>query len=91
MAEHDKVLDICEEKFISRKSVWNSFWIVIPIVLVLMGSAVAWAITQTSDVSSLKSTTAEMSHRLDKLDSEINKKLDILIERSDVKLVRHRP
>jgi len=75
--------EICEEVLIKKSSIFNSFWVIIPLVLLIMGSAVAWSLTISNDVSTLKANTAQMSTRLDKLDQEINRKLDLLIERTN--------
>lgn len=79
MAEEKYPREICEEVLVKKSTVFSSFWIAVPVVLVLIGSAVAWAVATSSDVSSLKTDMSNVKVRLDKLDEQVNQKLDIII------------
>ena len=80
-AEADIIKPVCEASFVKMKALW----IAVPVALAMLGACVTYALSTSTDISTLKSSVAETRAKVDKLDVEINKKLDILIERSSDK------
>lgn len=76
--DEQPIRPICAAMFLSKASLWA----IIPIAIVIIGAAITWALSTGADVSVLKSSAAEMTNRVDRLDVQINKKLDMLLERT---------
>lgn len=59
--------------------------ILIPIMTLVLGASLTWAWSTQASVSSLTTDMAAVKNEIDRLNRQINDKLDILIARSDEK------
>ena len=64
-----EVLQICEEMFLKKSSIFSSFWTIIAVAVLLFGGAVAWAISTSSDLSSTKTKVENIYERVTKLEA----------------------
>jgi cell division protein FtsL len=82
VSEECDIPALCRKTFLSIDAMVKSLWIV-AIVIVIPSSVtgLTWAINTNKAVESMQAKIITDEIRLDKLDREINQKLDILIQR----------
>jgi hypothetical protein len=79
--KHKEAFSLCEEKFMTKQLNIKLIWLVVSIICVLYGSAVAWAVITTSRVSVVETRTdynekaiTTINDKLDKILSQVTKK-----------------
>jgi hypothetical protein len=77
----EEIAPLCKATFVSISKGLAILYIAAGIACAGAATAVTYAIAQSTTVATIQEQTATNSTRLDKLDAEINKKLDILIQR----------
>ena len=81
----EEVPQLCKQTFLSMETGIKVLWIVGALLLSCAGTAVAWAFTTNSAVVSMKEKQMSDEEKITQLDNEINKKLDVLINRGKAK------
>lgn len=79
--EEKEIPELCKQTFISSKTGLGILWVLAGVLISMSGTAVGWAMATSNDVTKLKSEQSYLESKQDKLDADINKKLDILINR----------
>jgi hypothetical protein len=76
--------DICQATFLTLSRAIVIMYIAGGIAISGIGIAVSYALTTTSDISTLKEQSAQNACRIDKLETQINQKLDIIIRQKEL-------
>jgi len=76
---YEGIKENCLKSFLSKDAFFGSLKIIIPIAIVFVGSAVGYALTNNSTVSELKITSGYHSQEIEKLNKQVNEKLDLII------------
>jgi hypothetical protein len=79
----DEIPQLCKATFLTINRAIVILYVACGIVLGGVGTAVTYAISASTLVATLKEKTAENESRINKLETDINKKLDILIKGKD--------
>jgi len=78
----EDIPDLCKKTFVSITNAVKTLWVVaIVIVLPSAGAGIGWSIVIGKEQVHQNDKIAVAESKLEKLENEINRKLDILIER----------
>ena len=78
---NEEIPELCMKTFLSLEKALVCLWLACGLAVAGIGGAVTWAFATNSSIVSMKEKQANDESRIDMLDKEINKKLDILISR----------
>lgn len=81
----EEIPELCKKTFLSLDKALVALWLACGLVVAGIGGAVTWAFATNSSIVSMKEKQANDESRIDMLDKQINAKLDILINRKDIK------
>jgi hypothetical protein len=70
------------EKLLTKDFFFGFLKIAIPVIVLFVGSCVAYALVNNSNMSAAQTTIAEHAKQIEKLNIDINRKLDLLLQRS---------
>jgi len=73
------------DRYVTKDSFYGFLKIVIPIILIFVSSCLAYALVNNTKMATAEAKIAEHSLLLEKLHTEINRKLDVLIQRESDK------
>jgi hypothetical protein len=76
----DEIPPLCKATFLTINRAIVVLYVACGIVLGGVGTAVTYAITTSTGLATLKEKTVENESRINRLETDINKKLDILIK-----------
>ena len=79
----EEIPPLCRATFVSISKGLMILYIAAGVAFAGATTAVTYAITQSTTLATLAEQTAENKCKIDKLETEINKKLDILINKKD--------
>ena len=79
----EEIPPLCKATFLTINKAIVILYIACGIVLGGVGTAVTYAISASTLAATLKEKTAENESRIDRLETDINKKLDIIINKRD--------
>lgn len=95
MAEHalkgpkidseEDIPDLCKSLFLTKEKFLSIIWILAGLLLATGGGCIAWAMATNGSIVELKSKQETQDSRIEYLDAQINKKLDILIKQKEEK------
>ena len=81
--EEDKEIpELCNQTFLQKGEAMRTFFKVCAVLVAIGGSAVTWAFAIGGSVSALETKAVYQGQEITKLNTAINQKLDVLIERS---------
>ncbi len=75
--------DLCKSLFLTKEKFLSIIWILAGLLLATGGGCIAWAMATNSSIVELKTSQTTQDNRLEVLNSEINKKLDIIIKQNE--------
>jgi hypothetical protein len=78
----EEIPPLCKATFVSISKGLAILYVAAGIAVAGATTAVGYAITQSTIVATIKEQTEQNKTKIDKLDAEINQKLDILIKRN---------
>jgi hypothetical protein len=82
MNEEEKTIHaLCKETFVSKSAGLGIIWVLAGILLSMAGTAVGFALTTSTEMTKSRSDISYIQSKQDKLDRDINRKLDILIDK----------
>ena len=79
----DDIPDLCKATFLTQDKFLSMVWIIAVLILTGGGGCIAWAMATTNSITELKQTQIEEKGKVEYLQNEVNKKLDILIKRAE--------
>jgi hypothetical protein len=79
----EEIPPLCKATFLTINRAIVILYIACGIVLGGVGTAVTYAISTSTLVATLKEKTTENESRINRLETDINKKLDIIINKRD--------
>ena len=79
----EEIPPLCKATFLTINKAIVILYIACGIVLGGVGTAVTYAISTSTLVATLKEKTTENESRINRLETDINKKLDIIINKRD--------
>ena len=79
----DEIPALCKESFISKNNGIAIIWVLAGLLISAAGTAVGWALTTNTSITVLQSNSKVIMEKQEKLDTDINRKLDILIKNKD--------
>jgi len=85
IADEEEIPDLCKKTFLTLDKALVCLWLASGLIIAGIGGAVTWAFTTNSSIVTLKEKAVANEQRIDRLDAEINKKLDILVARKENK------
>lgn len=77
----EEIPNLCKETFLPWKKAMVVIYVIAGLVLSGAGTAIAWAMTTNTTLTRLTEKSITIDQRQDRLDKQINDKLDILISR----------
>jgi hypothetical protein len=75
----DEIAPLCKETFIGKGLGLTVIWVLAGLLISMAGTAVGWALTTTTDIVQTKSDVQYIQEKQTRLESDIVKKLDIII------------
>ena len=85
ITDEEEIPDLCKKTFLTLDKALVCLWLASGLVIAGIGGAVTWAFATNSSIMTLKEKAVANEQRIDRLDAEINKKLDILVNRKEIK------
>lgn len=79
----DDIPDLCKSVFFTKEKLYGLAWALAVIFVAGYGSAVVYAINTSVSVTRLESRVLETKNTLDYLSTNIDKKLDIIISKTN--------
>jgi hypothetical protein len=79
----EEIPELCMKTFLSLDKALVALWLAAGLCITCIGGAVTWAFATNSSIISMKEKQANDESRIDMIDQQINKKLDILIARKE--------
>lgn len=77
----EEIPDLCKETFLPWKKAAVMLYVLAGVLLSGAGTAIGWAMSTNTSITRLTEKSVIMEQRQDRLDKDINAKLDILINR----------
>lgn len=78
----DEIPDLCKNIFFSKDKLYGLAWALAVVFVLGYGAAVAYAISNSVAVSKIESKTAVNENNIEVLNTQINKKLDLLLDKT---------
>ena len=78
-------IKVCEEIFIKKSSVFNTFWLITGVILLIVSTSIAWAFSISKDVTTVQSEQVTQSKDIADLKSvykDIDTVKDLIREQS---------
>jgi len=73
----------CIEQYLKKESFYGWLKVLIPVIIIFVSSCIAYALVNNSNVAAAQTSIKQTELAIDKLNSEINRKLDLLIDRAN--------
>ena len=70
-------------RYLTKEAFYSWLKILIPIIMIFVGSCIAYALVNNSNMSAAQTTIKQHTDAISSLNTEINRKLDVLIERNN--------
>jgi hypothetical protein len=78
----DKIPELCEKTFVTNARAGRAVWVaLIAIIIPAAGVSIGWAFALGNTQAQQAEKISVIEGRQDKLDADINRKLDVLINR----------
>lgn len=77
----EDIPDICSMQFLTKEKMLGWLWVLVLTVMATAGTCVAWAMTVNTSITELTQSQIYQDSKIQYLQDEINKKLDILLKR----------
>lgn len=71
------------EQYLKKESFYGWLKILLPVIIIFVSSCIAYALVNNSNVAAAQTSIKQNTEAIEKLNSEINRKLDLLIDRAN--------
>lgn len=81
--KEEEIPDLCKSLFLTKEKFLSIVWIVAGLILTGSFGCIAWAMTTTNSITELKSNQVHQDSKIEALNNEIIRRLDIIIKQKE--------
>lgn len=71
------------DQYFKKEAFFSWMKVMIPVIIIFVSSCIAYALVNNSNMSAAQTEIRQNTEAIEKLNSEINRKLDLLIDRAN--------
>jgi hypothetical protein len=71
------------DQYFKKEAFYGWMKVLIPVIIIFVSSCIAYALVNNSNVAAAQTSIKQTEQAIEKLNSEINRKLDVLIDRAN--------
>jgi phage-related holin len=71
------------DQYFKKEAFYGWMKVLIPVIIIFVSSCIAYALVNNSNVAAAQTEIRQNTEAIEKLNSEINRKLDLLIDRAN--------